>query len=252
MQREPSHSCRRDTCSKRPIQTCKRPLQWLSRSSACDGPIGLVANQLFLRRSLGWRQCKPRTKMDPSSRRPMWQIWLRRQRLRRYPTIVGMQRTRPWCRWVDTLPVSSFERRYCRHGMHAAIHFAKSKYRFLHGVRGSWNFLLRDEREGIEFSILFVKSFVWNLPFFGSPLKILNDFSAFCGRPLDASQVGVSGMGINMINATMHMEQLMALTRRQFVYRGVDMKVKIEFVNSTEWGGGRRTHLNEITQHVNE
>lgn len=67
------------------------------------------------------------------------------------------------------------------------------------------------------------------LPFFGSPLKIRNDFSAFCGRPFDASQVGVSGMGINMINATMHMEQLMALTRRQFVYRGKVEKIKIGF-----------------------
>lgn len=54
------------------------------------------------------------------------------------------------------------------------------------------------------------------LPFRGNPLNIRNDFSAFSVRPFDASQVGVSGIGINKINATMQIAQLTALTKRQF------------------------------------
>lgn len=57
-----------------------------------------------------------------------------------------------------------------------------------------------------------------NLPFLGSPLNIRRDFSAFSVRPLDASQDGDSGIGINNTNATTHMAQLIALTKRQFVY----------------------------------
>lgn len=66
------------------------------------------------------------------------------------------------------------------------------------------------------------------LPFRGSPLNILNDFSAFSGRPFDASHVGVSGIGINSINDTTLIVQLIALTNRQFVYFSILQHVKFQ------------------------
>lgn len=58
-----------------------------------------------------------------------------------------------------------------------------------------------------------------NLPLRGNPLKILKDFSALAVRPLDASHDGVSGIGINNINAAMQIMQLIPLTKRQFVWK---------------------------------
>lgn len=55
------------------------------------------------------------------------------------------------------------------------------------------------------------------LPFLGSPLNIRNDFSALAVRPFDASQDGVSGIGMSRMSATTQMAQLMPLTKRQFV-----------------------------------
>lgn len=63
------------------------------------------------------------------------------------------------------------------------------------------------------------------LPLLGRPLKNRNDFSAFSVRPLDASHVGVSGIGINRIKATMQVAQLIPLTIRQLVY-SKNVKVK--------------------------
>lgn len=59
------------------------------------------------------------------------------------------------------------------------------------------------------------------VPLLGNPLKNRSDFSAFAVRPFDASQLGVSGIGINKINAAMHMAQLIPLTKRQFVYAAI-------------------------------
>lgn len=55
-------------------------------------------------------------------------------------------------------------------------------------------------------------------PCLGKPLKNRRDFSALAVRPFDASHVGVSGIGINSINAAMHIPQLIPLTSRQFAY----------------------------------
>lgn len=63
-----------------------------------------------------------------------------------------------------------------------------------------------------------------NKPFLGNPLNIRNDFSAFAVRPFDANHVGVSGIGINSINATTHIMQLIPLTKRQFVFLNFDKK----------------------------
>lgn len=151
---ESSRNFRSDTRSKRPIHTYMRPSRQLNKWWVCSDPICPTTSQQCRRQPLVWSQCKRRTEMDPSSHRPMWRISLRKQQPRKSQTVAGMRKIQSLCLWVDRLRVSSIAQTYCL-STHAVIHFAISKYRFLHEVLDSWNFLLARKIVWVHFPALF-------------------------------------------------------------------------------------------------